>query len=314
MKKSHLTLEQRYAIQAYLDAGRSITFIAGALSKDKSVVSRELKRNRTGKGKYTAKHAQMLCDIRKERFCRARKLDASMEKLIRGYIVQEQWSPEQIKGYCDRQGIPMVSHERIYQLVRQDKGLRGHTRHKLKHRKRPVNGKHQAIKGKRSIEERPAAVDQKTRKGDWEIDTIVGRENQGAIVTIVERKTGFLMMRKLPNGKQAEGLKKAVIDMLFPYRKVVHTITADNGTEFACHQDIAEKLKADFYFAHPYASWERGLNEYTNKLIRQYIPKKQSFDRYDDQKIKRIQYTLNNRPRKKLNFKNPKQLFYANLE
>lgn len=313
MKKSHLTTEQRYAIQAYKEAGYGVTFIAEKIGKDKSVVSRELKRNSTPKGQYKASYATELCTIRKERFSYSRKINSVMEKRICNHIIQDQWSPEQIKGYYDSINESMVSHERIYQLIRLNKDLQKHTRHKLKHRKRPTNGKHQTIKNKCSIEQRPDIVNNKERIGDWEIDTIVGKENKGAIVTIVERKTGFMMMRKLPKGKQAEGLKHTVIDMLLPYKSVVHTITSDNGTEFTHHQEIAKKLQADFYFAHPYSSWERGLNEYTNKLIRQYIPKKQSFDNYNELKIKEIQYKLNSRPRKKLKFKNPKQLFYANI-
>ena len=186
----------------------------------------------------------------------------------------------------------MVSHERIYQLIRKDKQEGGdlykRTRHRLKHRKRPVGGKHIIIKDKVSIDDRPAVINDRMRFGDWEIDTIVGEENKGAMVTIVERQTGFLFLKKLPEGKGAKGLAAVVIDLLLPYKHNVHSITSDNGTEFAEHKLIAKKLNAGFFFAHPYSSWERGLNEYTNKLIRQYIPKKQSFDGYNDQYIKDI--------------------------
>jgi len=130
----------------------------------------------------------------------------------------------------------------------------------------------------------------------------------------VERQTGFLLMKKLPDGKTAKGLAKAVIDLLLPYKDAVHTITVDNGTEFAEHQIIAKKLRTNVFFAHPYSSWERGLNEYTNKLIRQYIPKKATFDDYNDQIIKEIQYKINRRPRKILSFENPKHIFYLNLD
>ncbi len=170
------------------------------------------------------------------------------------------------------------------------------------------------IKDKVSIDERLAIINEKKRFGDWEIDTIVGEGNKGAIVTIVERQTGFLLMKKLPEGKAAKGLSNAVVDLLLPYKQVIHSITSDNGTEFADHKLIAKKLNADFYFAHPYSSWERGLNEYTNKLIRQYVPKKQSFDGYNDQNIKELQHKINQRPRKKLQFNNPKHIFYTNLD
>nr|WP_051293202.1 IS30 family transposase [Olivibacter sitiensis] len=124
----------------------------------------------------------------------------------------------------------------------------------------------------------------------------------------------MLFMRKLEEGKQADGLRKALVEMLLPYRECVHTITSDNGTEFARHKLIAKKLKADFFFAHPYSSWERGTNENTNKLIRQYIPKKQSFDDFNWQDIRNIQYKINARPRKKLDYQNPKSIFYATLD
>jgi len=318
MKKRHLTLEQRYEIQHQKEAGKTQSEIAVLIKKDKSVVSRELKRNKNSTGRYKAIHANEVYEIRKERLQRPRKLTVAMEKEIRKSLIEEQWSPEQIKGRSQKEGRVMVSHERIYQLIRRDKQEGGdlykHTRHRLKHRKRPVGGKQITIKDKVSIDDRPAIVNEKMRFGDWEIDTIIGEENKGAIVTIVERQTGFLFMRKLPKGKGAKGLANLVIDLLLPYKNVVHSITSDNGTEFAGHKLIAKKLNAGFFFAHPYSSWERGLNEYTNKLIRQYIPKKQTFDIYNDHAINEIQHKINRRPRKKLQFNNPKHVFYTNLD
>ena len=147
-----------------------------------------------------------------------------------------------------------------------------------------------------------------------EIAEIIGKDGKGAIVTLAERKTGFLLMEKLPGGKNADGLAKAVIRMLLPYKKWIYTITSDNGTEFAEHKTIARKLKADFFFCHPYSSWERGLNEYTNGLIKQYIPKGESFDNYDELYIKNVQHKINRRPREKLGFDCPKRLFFASLQ
>ncbi|GHU73279.1 hypothetical protein FACS189413_17480 [Bacteroidia bacterium] len=220
-------------------------------------------------------------------------------------------------GYAKSQNIPMVSHERIYQLIRQDKAVGGslwkHTRHKLKHRKRPVTGKQINIKNKVSIELRPAIVDNKERCGDWEIDTMIGKDGKGAILTLTERLTGFLLMEKLPMGKQALPLSKVVIRLLFAYKNTVHTITSDNGPEFAEHECMAKQLKANFYFAHPYSSWERGLNENTNGLIRQYIIKGSDFDLYSDEFIRLVQNKLNRRPRKKLLFQSPSKIFYASL-
>jgi IS30 family transposase len=157
-------------------------------------------------------------------------------------------------------------------------------------------------------------VNTKGRFGDWEIDTIVGENNKGAIVTLVERQTAFMMMERLEHGKNAKQLSKVVIRLLSAYLKNVHTITGDNGTEFADHQTIAKMLKTKFFFTHPYASWEKGLIENTNKLIRQYIPKQANLNNFSEQQIREIQYKLNNRPREKLKFYSPKEIFFLNLQ
>jgi len=310
----HLTKEQRYQLKAYLNCGKSKTYIARKLKVDKSTIYRELKRNSRKQGSYNPNFAHQLSTERKERFSSNRKFTPSIEKYVKNQIVQEQWSPEQIVGYCKSQNISMVSHERIYAYIRQDKAEGGnlykHLRHQLKHRKRPVSGKQNVIKDRVSIDLRSDVINNKERFGDWEIDLIIGKDRKGAIVTIVERTTGFFLMRKLPFGKKAEELAKIVISMLLPYKDFIHSITSDNGKEFAEHKKISKKLLTEFFFAHPYSSWERGLSEYTNKLIRQYIPKKSIFKLYNEQEIKAIQHKINRRPRKKLNYENPKNLFY----
>ena len=164
--------------------------------------------------------------------------------------------------------------------------------------------------GAGGIDRRPDIINNKERFGDWEIDTIVGAFNKGAIVTLTERTTKMLLMKYLPNGKEAKGLAKAVIDLLLPYKDFVHSITSDNGSEFASHKLISKKLGVVFYFAHPYSSWERGLNENTNGLIRQYIPKGTSFEGITDKYIKQIQYKINSRSRETLGFECPKNLFF----
>lgn len=310
----HLTKEQRYQIKAYLKCGKSKSYIAESLSVNKTTIYREISRNSTKRKFYNPDYAHELATERKERFRRIRKFDDATRGIVRKYIEEEQWSPEQIVGYCKYHNIPMVSHERIYIYIREDKMKGGsmykHMRHKLKHRKRPVGGKQVVIKDKVSIELRSDVINNKERFGDWEIDLIVGKENKGAIVTIAERTTAFFMMRKLTYGKNAKKLAREVVDMLLPYKTYVHSITSDNGSEFAEHKTISKKLNALFFFAHPYSSWERGLSEYTNKLVRQYIPKKSKFEEYNELQIRNIQYKINQRPRKKLNFENPKNLFY----
>lgn len=317
MKNKQLTSVQRNQIEVLLQTKTPINKVAQLLDTDKSSIYREINRNKRKRGSYSAIFAQELCTERKDRFGRARKFTLEVKKLIVEKLTKEQWSPEQIVGFAGLNNIPMVSHERIYQFIRQDKKEGGllwtHTRHKLKHRRRPVTGKQVNIKNKVSIELRPAIVDTQERCGDWEIDTIIGENQKGAILTIAERKTGFLLMEKMEFGKQAESLAKAAIRMLFAYRDTVHTITSDNGSEFAQHELISKKLNAGFYFAHPYSSWERGLNEYTNKLVRQYIIKGSNFDLYDSEYIKLVQNKINRRPRKKLKFQTPSKIFFATL-
>lgn len=316
MKKKQLTREQRYQLDSLLQVGTPKKKISALLGKSESTIYRELKRNSNKRG-YGAFYAQQQCDIRKERYGRIRKFTPSIEQYIRKKLIEEQWSPEQIVGYAKSQDIPIVSIERIYQYIREDKANGGdlwkHTRHKLKHRKRPVSGKQINIKNKVPIDLRPDIVDRKERVGDWEIDTIIGKDGKGAILTLTERKTGYLLMEKLPYGKQSEPLAEVVIRLLYAYKNNTYTITSDNGSEFAQHELIARKLNLDFFFAHPYSSWERGLNEYTNGLVRQYIIKGTHFDQYTDDFIKHVQYKINARPRKKLGFWSPAKLFFASL-
>jgi IS30 family transposase len=296
-----------------LQAGSAKKNICTAIGKDKSVLSRELKRNSSKRG-YSPGLANEYANERKERFRRCRTFTEEVKEHVIKCLTEEQWSPEQIVGDAKRRGIAMVSHERIYQFIKEDKRSGGslwkHCRHRLKHRKRPVGGKKVIIPDKVSIDERSAVINEKQRFGDWEIDTIVGPENRGAILTATERRTGFLLMKKLPEGKNAKALAKELYYMLLPYKKFVHSITSDNGTEFYEHKRIAKMLNANYYFAHPYSSWERGLNEYTNGLIRQYIPKKEHFIKFSSNDIQNFQHKINRRPRKLLNFETPKFRFF----
>jgi hypothetical protein len=169
------------------------------------------------------------------------------------------------------------------------------------------------VEDKKSIEERPEVISQKTEFGHWEIDLIVGAGNKGAILTLVEMTTKMLFMRKLKEGKKAKSLADELIDMTLPYKNYIKTITADNGNEFSDFKRVEKKLSLQFFFAHPYSSWERGLSEYTNGLVRQYIPKNTDFKYITDKEIKEYQYKINNRPRKVLDFEKPKDLFYQKV-
>lgn len=313
---SQLTSAQRYTISVMYKQGIAQKVIAAAIGKDKSVVSRELSRNRNDRGEYSFSHAQMLADVRKERLGRPRTFTGEVQNRINRYMRKWQWSPEQIAGYCRLRGYAMVSVERIYQYIRQDKAEGGdlyrNCRHRLKHRRRPV-GRHIPIRDRVSIDERPASADG-TRYGDWEMDTIVGPGNKDAMLTLVERSQGYSIIARLPKGKDADGLLRVAYRELLPYMGYIRSITTDNGTEFARHRELAQALGTKIYFTHPYASWEKGLIEYTNKLYRQYIPKGVRFDKYTDQQIKQIQYKINARPRKKLGFKAPVHTFFIPLQ
>jgi len=316
---SHISVEQRYKIEALIKAGHKTGFIADELGLHRSTIYREVSRNKKERSSYRAIVANEYAQERKERFSLNRKFTPSIKKFIDHNLSQFQWSPEQIHGYCKQNNIPMVSHERIYQYIYEDKQNGGTLYKNLRIASKPYRkryGKYDRrgqIPGRVSIDQRPDEVDQKVRFGDWEADTIVGKNSKGAILTIVERKSKFTLMANL-HRKSAAILKKEMINLLAPFKPLVHTITSDNGSEFCEHSKIAKKLDTSFFFAHPYSAWERGVNENTNGLIRQYIPKKSSFDKIDDKYINMIMNKLNNRPRKSLGFKTPIKILMNNFD
>jgi len=311
----HLTREQRYVIESLHRRGISNTEIADEIGIHKSNIGRELKRNSSKRGKYQARNAHKYAQERKERFSYNRKFTNQVQALVDNYISEEQWSPEQIVGHCNKMNIEMVSVERIYQYIRQDKDNGGelykHLRHKLKHRKRPVSDSKIRIKDRVSIDQRSKAANDREEFGHFEMDLVVGKDNKGAILTITERVTRHFICRFLPHGKIAKYVSEAVIDELLPFKDFVKSITTDNGTEFAEHKIIAKKLDTNIYFAHPYSSWEKGQIEYSNKLLRQYIPKKSIINELNTVNLKDIQMKINRRPRKNLGFKKPFELFYT---
>lgn len=289
--------------------------IADTIGVHYSTVYRELKRNK-GQYHYHYGVAQQQCDERKRRMRKHRGFSIDMRKRIFSLMAEHQWSPEQVKGYLERSGEKCVCVETIYKYIRFDRRCGGelykYCRHKLKHTKRSTPGAYTAIKDRVMIDQREPEADG-TRFGDWEMDTIIGKDGKGAIVTIVERSKDFFMMRKLKYGKNAKHLAKTVVAMMTPYIGTIKSITTDNGSEFAEHKYISKRLKTQVYFAHPYSSWEKGNIENTNKLIREYIPKGTDFDIYSDEYIKQIQQKINRRPRKKLNFSTPTVEFFKLL-
>ncbi len=315
MNYQQLIDSQRYQIEAYLKAKYSITQIAKELGVHKSTISRELKRN-SKKRSYNANYAQTISSERRKEAYKHSVFNSSMKRYIDKKLSNSQWSPEQIKGRCDLDGVPMVSVERIYQYIYEEQAEGGtlywHLRTVRRWRKKRLNRKHQRgqIPNRVMIDQRPEIVDAKERFGDWEVDTIIGKNHKTAILTATERKSQFELMVKT-DGTKAESIRKQMINLLAPFKELVKTITSDNGKEFAKHQEIAKKLNADFYFAEPYSPWQRGLNEYNNKLIRQYLPKKTDFNLINNNTINMIISKLNNRPRKLLGYKTPNEVFLS---
>ena len=307
-----LTSEQRYTISVLLQNRTKQKDIAKAINVSASTVSREIRRNRGVRRHYNWETAQANAVQTRRRKSGNRSVDKDVMEEAKCLLITEQWSPEQISGVLAKDG-KYISHETIYRMIRKDKAEGGtlykHCRHKLKHRTKPVGGKRISIPNRTSISERPTEADGK-RFGDFEMDTIVGRGNHGAIVTLIERSTNMLFMRKLKNGKNAKELARTVIHLLSPFKEHIKSITTDNGTEFACHEMIAKSLGVTIYFADPYASWQKGAIENANGLIRQYVPKKETFEHISQQQITKYSKKINMRPRKKLDFKTPQDCFY----
>ena len=318
MKYKHLTLEQRYHISALKKAGFSQKSIAMEIKVSDATISRELKRNSSTQRKsYSANNAHKVSTARRMYASRKsnKKMDGKLKIVIAKYL-REDWSPEQISTRLKLENIANISYVRIYHFVEQDKQQSGdlytHLRfyHTGKRRAKYGSKVKGRIKDRVSISQRDTVVDEKTRIGDWEIDTIVGANFKGAITTVVERSTSLVRI-SIPTTKKASEIESETIRIMLPLKDSIFTITSDNGLEFANHKNISEALEYEHYFCHPYSSWERGLNEYTNGLIRQYIPKGTSFENITQEYIKMIEDKLNNRPRKALNWKTPNEAFYG---
>jgi IS30 family transposase len=310
---TQLTQEQRYQIYSLMKARHNQSEIAQLINVHKSTISRELRRNRGMKG-YRPKQAhQFSLNRRKKTKCR---IKASTWTLIETSLRKE-WSPEQVSGWLKENYGLQISHEWIYQHILMDKQAGGDLHHHLrcqkKRRKRYGSyDRRGRLKNRVSIDERPVIVDTRQRLGDWEVDTIIGKGHRHAIVSLTERKARLALLRKVER-KTAQAVADAVIELLKTLPVRIHTITADNGKEFADHERIARDLRTNVYFAHPYSSWERATNENLNGLVRQYFPKKHNFATITKTEIEFVMERLNNRPRKCLGFKTPNQIFFNRL-
>lgn len=310
---NRLTREQRYAIETLLRKGEHLAEIARNLGLASSSISREVRRDGMSRQSYSCSQAQRHA----EQSLRSKahsQIESKVWELVVDRLQNQQWSPEQISNTLKIEGLASVSHESIYQHVYRDRRAGGelfrHLRHNIKTYKKRGLGRERRgrIKNAVSIEERPAIVETRERCGDWEMDTVIGRIGGKVLVTMVERKSRYLKVL-LAESKEALEVTTSIISALKPLSALVHTMTFDNGKEFARHELISELLDAGSYFAHPYHSWERGLNENTNGLLRQYFPKGSSFDHLTKQEIQRVEDLLNSRPRKRLDWKTPIDVF-----
>lgn len=312
----HLTQQQRYHIEAYKKAGYSNKEIAKELGVHPSTIGREMKRNSSPiREQYGANSAHEMASLRKSVNSSVPiKLKIDAIALMEKYL-QLDWSPEQVSATLRNKHNISVSFVTIYSYVytnrRQGGTLHTHLRfynkkRRVKYGTRCSNG----LKNRVSISKRPDIVEEKTRLGDFEMDTIIGKGKQGAITTIVDRASAYLKI-SIPTTKRAQDIEDEALRLLSPFKEMTHTITSDNGLEFANHENISKALDCEYYFCHPYSSWERGLNEYTNGLIRQYIPKGSSFENLTQNDIQEIEDKINHRPRKNLGWKTPYEVFYG---
>ena len=311
MTYKHLSQAERYQIHALMKAGHDQSQIAKLLDRHKSTISRELSRN-TGSRGYRPKQA---CEMSADRAQHSRNAP-TVEPWVREAacaLLCIQWSPEQIASQ-----LP-ISHETVYQHVYADKAQGGtlwkHLRCQKQKRKRYASGRDRRgqIPNRRPLSERPLHIEARRQVGHWECDTVIGASHKGAVVTMVERKSGYAVMAKVEK-KTSELVSSAIVDKLQPMAARVKTLTFDNGKEFAGHAHIDQQLQSTAYFARPFASWERGSNENLNGLLRQYIPKKRAMSSVSDEEIRMIQNRLNNRPRKRLGFKTPAEVFHQSLK
>lgn len=310
MTYQHLSQAERYQIYILMKDGKNQSQIATLLNRHKSTISRELARN-TGNRGYRPRQACLLAEERSLGSRNAAQIN-SKDWDTAVTCLHKKWSPEQI---ADQVGI---SHETIYRHVYADKAAGGSLYQQLrcqkKRKKRYASGRERRgqIVGRRPISERPQHIEARSQVGHWEGDTVIGAHHKQAVVTLVERKSGYAVLSKVIN-KTADLVSGAIINKLAPMASLVKTITFDNGKEFAEHGRIDTALKSTTYFADPFASWQRGSNENFNGLLRQYIPKKRPLSTVTDKELSMIQEELNSRPRKRLGFKTPSEVFNQSL-
>jgi IS30 family transposase len=313
-KRKHLTQDERWHIFMLNGSGNSLRSIARSLNRDPSVISRELKRNSIGSSYRPMKAHAQYCERKVNAASVPKVMTLELQAIIRSKL-ELLWSPVQISGRLKSDNIASVSHESIYKMVWKAKKNGDELYKFLRHSGKKYNkssGKNSGrglIPNRVDIELRDKIVEEKSRIGDWEADTVIGANHKGAIVTLVDRMSKFSLFTLVPD-KTKESVTQAIEKSLQGMKQNVQTITFDNGKEFAGHQELSRSLETLCFFAKPYHSWERGLNEHTNGLLRQFVPKKSDFGQLSQEDIDFVQNSLNNRPRKVLNYKTPAEIFF----
>lgn len=306
MSYKQLTQQQRYQLYRMNHMDLKQKHMAQILEVSASTISRELKRNVGKRGTYLKQAHQL---ARKRRYKPTPRISACEWQLVTHYLKLD-FSPEQISGWLKRWHLVQISPEWIYQYIHAKGLFHKHLRCKKKNRKRyGGTRKNQSICGRTSITERPESVNNRERYGDWEVDTMIGKQGGKVLVTLVERKSKLSLIG-LANNKTSLAVKDTLLHLLSSVKSCLHTLTYDNGPEFAEHKAIDNVFNSKAYFARPYCSGDRGLSENTNGLIRQYLPKRMSFDEVSEKTLSWIMNRLNNRPRKTLNFRTPNEVFY----
>jgi len=315
MNYTHLTQAERYQISILNKAGHNQSEIARVMNRHPSTISREFRRNRGLRG-YRPKQAHEFSQARMRACENGPRISDDTWAFVDEQL-GKLWSPEQICGRLKERGLASASPEAIYQRIYADK-RNGGTLHralrcqKVRRKRYGARERRGTIPNQVSIDQRPTIVAERTRFGDWEGDLVIGAGQQQALVTLNERKSRYSLIAHVPS-KTAQVVSDSMISLLTPFAANVHTLTTDNGKEFAQHERIAQTLDADFFFAHPYASWERGANENMNGLIRQFFPKKMRFNSITQGDIEFAMHNLNHRPRKCLGFKTPHEVFTKQL-
>jgi IS30 family transposase len=313
---AQITPEERYEIGALRRQKLSVRAIARALGRSPSTISREVQRNRKADGGYRPSTAIERTNGRRTRSRRGGRFSEDDWVLVE-HLLSLDWSPEQISGWLALEELLSISHETIYLYVWADRKAGGelwtHLRQKSKKRRKRYRSHDSRgrLAGKRPISERPAHVEDRSEFGHFEVDTIKG-DSQGAhtVITLVERKTGYLIMGKLER-HTAAGCAARLIEMILREGGRVRTITADNGSEFHSYKDVEAATGVAFYFATPHHSWERGTNENTNGLVRQYLPKRTSMAHVTQADCDAIAAHLNRRPRKRLGYLTPEACYVS---